>query len=149
VTHCGHGRRHDRDHHAEAVVLEAAYATIEEATHNRVAFRVGSAAHLLTPLLLLQLRPRIGASRDSLQPIASIGKLPCPVLIISGTEDPYTPVDETERLFAAAKEPKELWLLRGARHQDLYRYDRIGYREHVLGFLDRHLTPANPSGGAS
>jgi dipeptidyl aminopeptidase/acylaminoacyl peptidase len=132
--------------HADAVVLEAAYSTIEEATHNRIAFRVGSAAHLLAPLLLFQLRPRIGVATEALQPIASIGELPCPVLMIAGTADPYTTLAETERLFAAAKEPKELWLLPGARHVDLYRFDRAGYREHVLGFLDRYLAPA---GGVS
>jgi hypothetical protein len=42
-------------------------------------------------------------------------------------------------LFAAAREPKQLWLVEGARHVDLIRYDREGYERTVLGFLRAHL----------
>jgi uncharacterized protein len=129
---------------ADAVVLESAYSTIEDATRNRIAVRVGAAADVLTPILLLQLRPRIGVSADELRPVAHIGELRCPVLIASGIADPYTRYVETRHLYDAAPSPKELWLVRGAVHEDLYRYDPRGYRAHVLGFLNRYLrmTPA-------
>jgi dipeptidyl aminopeptidase/acylaminoacyl peptidase len=125
--------------HADAVVTESAFSDIEHATYNRLALRAGRAADILTPLLLLQLRPRFGISAKDLHPIAHIGDLGCPVLVISGSDDPYTPADETRRLFAAAHEPKALWIVPNAGHIDLFRKDPEGYRSHVLGFLDRHL----------
>lgn len=125
---------------ADAVVLESCYGTIEEATERRIAARVGSAAaEILTPLLLVQLRPRLGIGPEALRPVAHVGALGCPVLIASGTNDPYTPAEETRRLFSAAPSPKELWLLPGAVHEDLYRYQPNAYRRRVVGFLDRYL----------
>jgi uncharacterized protein len=128
-----------KDLPADAVVMESAYSDIEHATHNRIALRAGRAADVLTPILLLQLRPRLGIGADELRPIAHVNELRCPVLITAGSEDLMTTADETQRLFGAAHAPKELWLVRGAAHIDLLRYDPAGYREHVLGFLDRQL----------
>jgi fermentation-respiration switch protein FrsA (DUF1100 family) len=99
---------------------------------------------VLAPLLLLQLRPRLGIGTDRLHPIAHISELDCPVMVIGGSEDPYTTADETKRLFAAARAPKELWMVRGAAHIDLLRYDPNGYRTRVLVFLDRYLTKPLP-----
>jgi uncharacterized protein len=128
-----------RDLGADAVVLESAFSDIEHATYNRIALRAGRAADVLAPLLLLQLRPRLGIGADRLHPIAHISELDCPVLVMGGSDDPYTPADETRRLFAAARSPKELWMVRGAAHIDLLRHDPEGYRTHVLAFLERYL----------
>jgi dipeptidyl aminopeptidase/acylaminoacyl peptidase len=134
-----------KDLQADAIVMEAAYPDIEHATRNRIALRMGRVAELLTPLLLLQLRPRLGVGTEDLQPVAHIAELGCPVMVISGRDDPYTPADETRRLFAAARDPKELWLVPDAGHTDLFRRDPEGYRARVLGFLDRHLGAAAAS----
>jgi len=63
----------------------------------------------------------------------------CGVLVISGTADQHTTVADTQALFDAAPEPKELSWVGGAAHVDLLRADPLRYRERVLGFLDRHL----------
>jgi len=123
----------------EAVVLESVYPTIEAAIENRVALRAGPLAPALTPFLLLQLRPRLGIDASALRPVDHIRHLGCPVLIASGSLDRHTTPAQTEALFAAALDPKELWLVQGAAHVDLRRYDPAGYRSRVLRFLDRHL----------
>jgi fermentation-respiration switch protein FrsA (DUF1100 family) len=123
----------------DAAVLEAVYPSIEEAVDNRIRSRVGPLADVLSPLLLVQLEPRLGVRIDDLRPVAAVQSMRCPILIISGTKDVHTTVAQTQALFAAANEPKELWLVPGAAHVDLLRYDPRGYEEHVLGFLERHL----------
>lgn len=124
---------------SEADVLEAVFPTITEAIDNRLAMRVGALSRVLAPLLLLQLKPRLGVGADELRPVESIRQLRCPVLILSGTADRHTTEAQTQALFAAANEPKELWLVPGASHDDLLRFDETAYAAHVLGFLDRHL----------
>jgi len=124
---------------SEADVLEAVFPTIAEATDNRLAMRVGPFSSVLSPLLLLQLKPGLGVGVDELRPVESIRQLHCPVLILSGSADRHTTEAQTRALFAAANEPKELWLVPGASHDDLLRFDEAGYAEHVVGFLDRHL----------
>jgi len=135
----------EHDARAQAMVLEAVFPTITEALDNRLARRVGPLSRFLTPLLLLQLRPRLGVSQDDLRPIDSIRALGCPVLIVSGAADRYTTAEQTRALFTAASEPKEIWLVPGAAHVDLLRHDPEGYRLRVLGFLDRYLAPARKS----
>jgi fermentation-respiration switch protein FrsA (DUF1100 family) len=124
---------------ADAVVLESTYSTMVQATGNRVAARLGPLAPIVTPLLLVQLRPRLGVGPDALRPAAKIRALGCPVLVLSGDRDPYTTPQEARRLFLNAARPKEIWLVPNAGHEDLLRRDRTGYREHVLRFLARYL----------
>jgi uncharacterized protein len=124
---------------ADAVVLESVYPTIQAALENWVALRVGALAPVLTPLLVLQLRPLLGVDAAALRPVDRIRDLGCPVLIASGSADRHTTPAQTEALFRAAADPKELWLVPGAAHVDLLRYDATEYRRRVLPFLDRYL----------
>jgi pimeloyl-ACP methyl ester carboxylesterase len=43
---------------------------------------------------------------------------PTPVLIVHGDADHYFPVDHAEQLYAAANEPKELWIIPGFGHAE-------------------------------
>jgi fermentation-respiration switch protein FrsA (DUF1100 family) len=124
---------------ADAVVLESMYPTIEEAITDRLTMRLGPLGGAIAPLLLLQLPLRLGVSADRLRPIAALPDLGAPVLIASGTRDEHTTIAETERLFAAAPHPKELWMVEGAAHGDLHAYDARAYEGRVMRFLDEHL----------
>jgi alpha-beta hydrolase superfamily lysophospholipase len=124
---------------ADAVVLESVYPTIEEAVANRIETRVGPLSKVLAPLLLIQLEPRLGIPRSALRPIETIARLPCPVLVASGDIDRRTTEAETRRLFEAAPEPKELWIVEGAAHVDLMAHDPESYAGRVPGFLEARL----------
>ena len=43
---------------------------------------------------------------------------PVPLLIVHGDRDHYFPVEHAEALYAAAREPKELWLVEGFGHAE-------------------------------
>ena len=105
----------------QAVVLEAVYPSIDVAVENRLRMRLGPLGSALAPLLLLQLRPRLGISSSDLKPVDRIALLRCPILIIGGTDDQHTTVADTERLYAAARQPKELWLIPNTAHVDYLR----------------------------
>jgi uncharacterized protein len=61
------------------------------------------------------------------------------VLVVAGSLDRHTTLEETRRLFAAAPAPKALWVVDGAAHEDLLAFDRAEYRRRVLGFLGARL----------
>ena len=122
-----------------AVVLESMYPTIQEALADRLALHLGTWSKALSPLLLSQLPWRTGVSAAELRPIERIGHLRSPLLLIAGAQDLHTTVAETERLFAAAAEPKSLWIIPGAAHVDLHLIDRPAYEARVGGFLAHHL----------
>jgi alpha-beta hydrolase superfamily lysophospholipase len=136
----------------DALVIESVYPTIEEATANRLQMRLGAIAPVASPLLLWQMQPRLGIAVSDLQPIAHIANVGCAVLVIGGSEDLHTTASETQRLFDAASEPRQLLIMRGAAHEDLERFDPAGYQRAVIEFLESYLRqlPAPPAapGGA-
>jgi alpha-beta hydrolase superfamily lysophospholipase len=123
----------------DALVIESVYPTIEEATTNRLRIRLGASAPLASPFLLWQLQPRLGMTVSDLQPIARIANVECPILVIGGSEDLHTTAAETQRLFDAASQPKQLLMMDGAAHEDLERFDPVGYKRAVIEFFEAHL----------
>jgi alpha-beta hydrolase superfamily lysophospholipase len=123
----------------DALVLEAVFPNISVAIQNRVAEQLGVLSTIPAELLLVQLQPRLGVSRSDIRPIDNLSNIDCPLLIISGTADLHTTVDETQEMFSIAKQPKELWLIDGAAHVDLHQYISERYEARLLKFLQQHL----------
>jgi uncharacterized protein len=123
----------------DAAVLEAVYPRFRRAIEYRIRIRLGGLAPLLTPLLLVQIGPRLGVSPAELEPVRSMARLGAPVLVVAGSRDEHTTAAESDDLFQAAIEPKRLWVVDGARHQDLLAYDPAGYEAQVVGFLRKYL----------
>jgi fermentation-respiration switch protein FrsA (DUF1100 family) len=119
----------------DAVVVESVYPRITSAVEDRVRIFLGPLAPWVAPLLLMQLEPRLHISPSDLEPIRFIGKLGAPVLVAAGSRDEHTTLAESKEMFDAAAEPKEFWVVQGAAHQDLLRFDPTGYQDHVVGFL--------------
>jgi uncharacterized protein len=125
----------ERPIEVDAMVLEAVYASIEDAVGDRLEIRLGRAGRVLEPLLTMQLRVRFGIEPSALRPIDRIAAFSGPVFVIGGMEDRHTPIAATRRLFAAAREPKRLWEVPGAAHADFHRFATAEYERRVLDFL--------------
>lgn len=123
----------------DAMVLEMVYPTIKQAISDRLITNFGSWARVLTPLLSWQFKPRLGISADELRPIDRVGTIRAPKLFIAGGEDRYTPPQESYQMFDAASEPKTLWLIKSAKHEDVYRLAKTEYEQRVLEFFARFL----------
>lgn len=123
----------------DALVLESVYPTITDAIRRRVAVRLGALADIPCGLLFTQLRFRLGISPDDLRPIDHMGSIDCPVFVMSGAEDIRTTADETRAMFVAARQPKILWMVPHAAHEDLCRADSVHYRQRVGEFLMMNL----------
>lgn len=117
------------------VVLESTYPTLRHALDYR--FRrifhlpVSMAGALLVPLA----EWRLGVDIANIAPAQTIARLRCPVLVAAGDHDPSTPVSDTQILFAAAAEPKSLWLVPRTGHRDLYGAGPAAYEQHLLAFV--------------
>ena len=130
----------------DAIVIESVYPTISEAVYNRVAIKIGPFKYLAAPLLLCQLKPRLGISPSDLRPIDYVSKVGCPLLVIAGDADAHTPLEETQRMFAEAEEPKRLVVFENATHEDLMAFDRELYETEVGGFFEDYLKEGSNTG---
>jgi fermentation-respiration switch protein FrsA (DUF1100 family) len=123
----------------DAVVLESLHPTIKEAVENRLRLHLGQVGPVFSPLLLSQLSFRLNTSPDELNPISRIGDLNAPLLLISGTDDRHTTVAEAERLFNAARQPKEIWIVPGGGHFNMHAYAGKEYEDRISDFLQWYL----------
>jgi fermentation-respiration switch protein FrsA (DUF1100 family) len=126
-----------------AVVLESMYPTIEQAVADRMRLYLGVPGALLTPLLTVQFGPRLGFDAGQLRPIDRIALIGAPVLILHGTQDRHTSIDEARVLFAAANPPKEFWAVDAAAHVNLHTYAKAEYERRVGAFLAAYLQRGN------
>ena len=123
----------------DAVVIESLHPTIEEAVENRLRLHLGEYGTALLPVVMAQLAFYLDTSMSELDPINQISELNAPLLLIAGSADQHTKVAETERLFAAAKQPKEVWIVPGAGHFNMHSYAGREYEDRVIDFLDHYL----------
>ena len=121
----------------KCVICESVYDEMIHAVDRRMRRYTGVPGCLGACLMVPFAERRLELSIDEVKPAEYIGKLPCPVFIISGERDDRTWPEDTHRLFDAAREPKEFWMIPEARHEDLFRY--AGYEEKVQAFLRRHI----------
>jgi dipeptidyl aminopeptidase/acylaminoacyl peptidase len=70
----------------------------------------------------------------------ALGQLaPRPLLMIHGEADNYIKPEMARALFACAGQPREFWLVRGAKHNQGLQVAGEEYRRRVLKFFEEHL----------
>jgi dipeptidyl aminopeptidase/acylaminoacyl peptidase len=121
----------------KCAICESVYDEMAHAVDRRLRYYTGMPGWLGASLMVPFAEQRIGLSIDDVKPVEHVGKLRCPVFVISGERDDKTWPEDTQRLFDAARAPKELWMIPDARHEDLFRFP--GYEEKTRDFLKRYL----------
>jgi dipeptidyl aminopeptidase/acylaminoacyl peptidase len=117
-----------------AVVAVAPYNCVEEVWQTG---RPAVMPAFLQDLTLWLTEKRKGFDRDRICPVNVVDQIaPRPLLVIHGTEDRRILESQVERLFAAASEPKSLWLVPGATHNSIRTPVLDELSAQVVGFLD-------------
>jgi pimeloyl-ACP methyl ester carboxylesterase len=81
-------------------------------------------------------------------PIELVDRIaPAPLLIVHGTEDHYFPPEHATALYAAAGDPRELWLLPGVRHAETAMTPDLVDR--IAGWLVNRTGPSGVLGQAA
>jgi fermentation-respiration switch protein FrsA (DUF1100 family) len=87
---------------------------------------------------------RVGGDLEESEPIRWVGEIaPRALFLIHGERDRYVSTDDVRLLYDRAGEPKELWIVPDAEHRRAHELYPEEYRQRVLGFFDRYLTPAS------
>jgi fermentation-respiration switch protein FrsA (DUF1100 family) len=102
-----------------SLILESAYTDSQEM------------ARLYLPFLF-DWRPKVPYDN-----IGKIGQVRVPVMVIHGEDDEIIPLDMGRRVFEAAAEPKEFYLIPGSHHNDTYLVGGKAYFERLRRFIHR------------
>lgn len=131
-----------------AVISDGGFAEVRkvvEAGSRKKGFPTLLAA-LIVPLMLWMAGRRLGCDLSEADSLRWVDKItPRALLLIHGAEDPYISVEDVRRLYEAASEPKELWIVSEAGHRQVDEVRPAEYRRRVLGFFDRYLASEGTS----
>ncbi|MFN2568687.1 MAG: alpha/beta hydrolase [Candidatus Dormibacteria bacterium] len=128
------------DSRVRAVCADSAFADPSGLMGDRVRQILRVPAVIVVAPVLAVLSWRTGARLADFRPIDAVSRVaPRPLLLIHGDADGPVPVDHSERLFAAASEPKELWRLPGVTHAGAYGTNPDVYVRRVRGFFEEAL----------
>lgn len=72
--------------------------------------------------------------------------LPRPMLFVHGERDSYIPVEQSRLLYALSAQPKYLWVVHGAKHNQSVDIVPEEYARRTVEFLDRYLAHRDDSG---
>jgi pimeloyl-ACP methyl ester carboxylesterase len=127
-----------RNKEIAGVVAESPYASLDETVVRFGRLFYNTPRYPLVPITLLFLRWRLGFDPNPDSPVNHAGEIsPRPLLLIQGDKDLRMPVAEGEALFAAAKEPKELWTVPGADHGEVAEKAGPDYQKRLLAFYEK------------
>jgi len=127
----------------KGAVLESPFDRLDNAVRIRMQRALGPLEPALSPLLLIQIPPRLGFSAEDLAPLEAIHRGRCAVLIGFGGRDPFVTRRLPGAFFREAPYPATLWVMQKAGHTDLHRFDPKSYQEKVGEFLGKTLGPAD------
>lgn len=126
-----------------AVVADAAYADLANPISNRMREAGYPLVRLGAWLVVAAASLRAGVRlRSPIRRVAQIA--PRGLLLIAPTGDRTVSPEQSQRIFEAAGEPKELFLVEGAAHSDAHGAAPEAYERRVLEFLARHLDGVPP-----
>lgn len=75
---------------------------------------------------------------DEFAPREAVAKLPAPLLIVHGTADEVVPLSQGKSLFAAARERKTFFEVKGGTHGDSLARNNGEYRKKMLMWMEQY-----------
>ena len=94
----------------------------------------------LLPMVLHYIRKNLGVNPERFSPKYNIPKIaPRPVFLIHGRYDNLVPAAQAKLLYKKAGEPKEIWLVPGAKHNKCAEVGGFEYKQRVTEFYRKYL----------
>ena len=123
-----------------AVIVESAFTTLEDNISDGVKAITGLPPIPFAPLIVFFGQREAGVDIRAVRPIDVVASIsPRAILFIHGEKDTTIPVSNAHKLYAAAKEPKQLYIIPNAGHGGFLEVEPKAFPETVLTFLTTYL----------
>ena len=125
----------------KAAVLESPFAAFPEVVRRWAWHRMRTPYFPVVMSVVYMARLRSGhRDIDRYSPEAFLPAARTPVFMIAGECDGIMPPEDVRRLYTAAREPKEFWIVAGATHAKCRQAAPADYEARVAAFLSKHLS---------
>lgn len=125
----------------KAIVINSSFARFKTIIWNNFQIYLrGLPFFPLGWLVLLLIKLRTGIYYPRINPIKYLNKLQKrPLMVIHGTHDKRIPIEDAMEFYKQAPWLEELWIIKGAGHEDTYSINEGQYEEKVNNFFKKHL----------
>jgi uncharacterized protein len=128
------------DERIRAVVAEAGFSDASNVISTSFEHFIGLPAFPFAPATQWVAERRAGLRLKDAQAVDVIDAIsPRPILLIHGLDDDAVPPDHSERLYAAAREPKEVWFVPDAGHGGVRDIEGDSYDRRIIAFFEAAL----------
>jgi uncharacterized protein len=129
-----------QDSRIKAVVDDSGFSDASNVVSTSFQKFVHIPAFPFAPVTVRMAEWRTGANVNDVRPVAVIGKInPRPIFIIHGLADPAVPPVNSERMYAAAGAPKQVWFVPGAKHNGSREVAGAEYEQRIVAFFRQSL----------
>jgi fermentation-respiration switch protein FrsA (DUF1100 family) len=124
----------------KAVVADSPYIDLDRSIIEHAKYLLHIPVRFLGDLAVMAYRIRFLTDSSKVSPIKAISKIsPRAVFIINGAKDTRMHAMDAQKLFDAASEPKELWLVKSAGHLECFSLAGEEYQRRIIEFFQKHL----------
>jgi alpha-beta hydrolase superfamily lysophospholipase len=127
------------DKRVRAVVAESGFASLRTVFDDYQKRMIKMPWHYLRNLVIKRSEHLAHFKANAVSPLEAIQAIHVPVFILHGTADDRIKYQYSELLYAKAHSPKELWLISGAKHNDIAEVGGEEYTRRILEFFQKYL----------
>ncbi len=130
-----------------AVVVDSTFSNLQDLVASHLQFLPEAPRRFVLATLATATWLEVGIMPDNIAPVRHVAEVaPRPLLIIHGLKDGLVSPDEARALFAAAHQPKQLWLVPLAGHDKAGFVAEREYHRRVLGLFRAIMEPQRRKG---
>ena len=122
-----------------AVVAEGSFARLKTVFDDYQKRMLMLPWHFLRNVALVRSQRMANFKARLVAPIDDIRRVKAPILIVHGNQDSFIKADYSRQLFDAACDPKDLYIVEGADHNDVWAVGGPAYEQRVCAFFRKHL----------
>ncbi|MCL2887729.1 MAG: alpha/beta hydrolase [Elusimicrobia bacterium] len=129
-----------KDKNIKCVVSEAAYFSYNRVVARWAWINKRVPYFPVIPMVLFFIKRRLGFDPEQYSPAYNVAALAGrPLFIIHGRQDNLVPAVNATKLFKKAGEPKELWIIPGAKHNQCAEIGGEEYKYRLTQFFTKNL----------
>jgi uncharacterized protein len=127
------------DARVSAVVAESGFASLRKVYDAYQKRMTKIPWHYLRNLVIKRSEQIAHFKASLVSPAEAVKNVYVPLFILHGTADNKIPASASELVYRNANEPKELWLIAGAKHNDMVEKGGEEYFTRIVAFFEKNL----------
>jgi uncharacterized protein len=128
------------DRRIRAVVDDSGFSDAPNVIETSFEHFIGLPAFPFAPITVWLVKLRTGLDPNMVRPMDVVARIsPRPLLVIHCMDDTVVPPANSERIFAAARQPKEFWRIPEGGHAQGHKVARQEYERRVSAFFEAAL----------